>query len=62
MQTMCKRCGAAIRFIRKPDGKYHVCEDKALIVITESGIVVKGYESHFSHCPYAKEFRKDNKM
>jgi len=60
MKTKCKRCGAPIQFIKNPNGKYHVCETLKLTIITSGCKVVSGYESHFAHCPHAKEFRKVN--
>ena len=59
--TNCKGCGKPIQFIKKPDGKYHVCEIQKLTIITKDGAVVSGYESHFANCPYADEFRSDRK-
>lgn len=61
MEKYCRRCGKPIHFVRKPDGKYHVCETRKLTVVLPTGQVVSGWESHFAHCPHADRFRRENK-
>lgn len=55
--AMCRSCGAVIVWI-EVNGKLHPCELKVRNVITANGAVIRGRESHFAHCPQAKQWRQ----
>jgi hypothetical protein len=62
MISKCKGCGADVKWI-KVRGRLHPVNPKALKVFValragESYELRTGYESHFSTCPKADQFRK----
>ena len=55
----CKRCQAPIEWIKTASGKNMPMEEGPyLTIVTDEGVTVRGRESHWGHCPFAKEFRK----
>jgi len=56
--TKCKSCGANIVWIKTAAGKSMPCSEKLLTVITATGSVIRGRESHFASCGQAKDWRK----
>ena len=71
--SVCKGCGAEVQWIITPNGKRVPLEPKKTLIWTQVRSkptslctsppplvwkLVSGYESHFAHCPQAKEFRK----
>src|SRR3989304_5013770 len=61
-EAKCRACGADIFFISytRKDGSqgFHPCNNKTVKIITQSGRVVVGMESHFATCPFADSFRR----
>ena len=61
MNTKCKRCGGEIMWCVMPSGAKMPLDanPKKMIQVKEGiGEVIDVYESHFSTCPNADEFRK----
>ncbi len=59
-QSRCKTCGAPIVFIESAKtGKPIPCNEISVLVVTETGDVVRGRTSHFSTCPQAEQHRKE---
>ena len=59
--SICKGCGAPIRFIKTPAGKSMPVNETPQKYVTEAGEVVTGYTPHWATCPKAQEFRKAKK-
>lgn len=61
-EAKCRSCKQDIIFISytKKDGSqgFHPCNNKTVKIITQSGRVVVGMESHFSTCVFADSWRK----
>jgi len=45
--------------LKTKTGKAMPVDQTKLTIVTNSGETVTGYESHFSTCPEAKNWRKD---
>ena len=58
-KSNCKRCHNLIYWIDLQSGKKMPVDPTRMTVVTIHGEVVQGYESHFSTCPFADEFRRD---
>lgn len=57
--STCKSCGASIQWVlMQKTGKRNPLDINKKVIVTESGEVVSGYESHFSTCPNAGQHRK----
>lgn len=56
----CKSCGADVIWIQSETKRY-ICNPRILTLITDSGDVVRGRESHFSTCPDADKWRKNKR-
>lgn len=56
--AICKSCGAEIDFIRTKAGRLAPVNQKRITIVTNSGEVISGRESHFSSCSGANEHRK----
>ncbi len=54
----CKSCGAEIEFIRTKAGRLAPVNQKRITIVTNSGDVISGRQSHFASCPGASEHRK----
>jgi len=59
--TPCKACGQPIHFVESRQGRLIPCNNKKLSLVTVMGEVVSGWESHFSNCPGASQFRRKDK-
>jgi hypothetical protein len=57
----CKACGAEIEFVKLISGKLNPVNKQYKIIITDTGEVLRGRESHFATCPGAKHFRGSKK-
>lgn len=56
----CTRCKDPIEWIKMKSGKnMPVQEGPYITIVTDNGETYRGRESHWGHCPFAKEFRKD---
>jgi hypothetical protein len=53
----CRSCGELIQFITSKEGKKIPCNLDMKKIVTTDGQVIRGYESHFSTCPNADEWR-----
>lgn len=58
----CKGCGAPILWVRTSSGKFMPCEVGVLVIVDDAGHVHRGHESHYAHCPKAKDFRRRGPM
>lgn len=63
----CNGCGQEIKWIQMKSGKMMPVDLKKLTIISVDqsngeGSLVYGFESHFSTCPKADEFRKGKKQ
>jgi hypothetical protein len=56
--VQCSACRADIVWIRTVKGRKSPCNARRLSVTTPEGKTVTGYESHYSTCPKAGEFRR----
>lgn len=57
--TKCKSCGARAYWIALKSGKFTLVNADMKTVITPTGDVVKGHESHFASCPQSSEWRRN---
>jgi hypothetical protein len=63
MTTICKSCGAKIRFVEMASGKKMPIEENVKNIVAKFGEkwkTITGYESHFANCPGADLHRKPN--
>lgn len=71
-ETMCRACPAKILMIYSVAGRWIPCErlpsrvDGQRMLVFANGVTGRsyanfdgGHESHFAHCPSAKQFRRD---
>lgn len=59
--TICKSCGAQIRFVEMPTGAKMPIEISPKNIVAKTGgqwRVITGYDSHFANCPGADKHRK----
>lgn len=57
-EGVCKKCKNPIYWIETVNGKNMPVDQTKITIVTAKGETYTGYESHFSTCPYAKDFRK----
>ncbi len=61
MTTICKSCGAKIRFVEMQSGKKMPIDGDVKNIVAKVGggwKVITVYESHFANCPGADSHRK----
>jgi hypothetical protein len=56
--AQCKACNAEIKWIRMKSGKQMPVDPKPIVVVTDLGTMVRGYNPHWASCPAAENFRK----
>jgi hypothetical protein len=55
----CKGCGAEIQWIGKETGAKMPANLERKVIITKTGQVVAGFETHWTTCPVGNQFRKE---
>ena len=59
--AQCKSCGKLINFIRTTEGSMMPVETTGTTIVTREGEVIRGFETHWAHCPKADEHRRSRK-
>lgn len=56
--STCTSCKAPIVWVRTANGRSMPCDPEVLAVVTDTGEIARGRQSHFASCPNADRHRR----